>query len=261
MLSAPLHWVGLLSDDQVVSVKIFTNYIERQDIPFSIFNVIIKSRGEASPKVLSAVVRVHLRTGFSRRVLYHLRPHSLIALSMGAGAICAILGGSLVAGLCIAVLGYTFIIRSRKQGEEAGGEDGSGVRYSRPGSSISGDLSSEAGFDLLDGGTSSSTGTTPRQSDLGEEDEEGAAAATAAGGGGGSPLSPSSKEEKPWQVLLKQIPFPSPRQRSALGEDDTQFVAGEAGAAMGGASGRTELGGAGMRYRGGGDTIPDEAVQ
>lgn len=229
MLSAPLHWAGLLSDDHVISVKVFSNYIERPDIPFANIKVIIKSRGDASPKVLSATVRVHLRVGFISRILYHLRPHSLIALSMGASAICAILGGSIVAGLCIAALIYTFIIRSRQQqGDEGGAKGGNGGRYSRPGSSISGDLSSEAEYELLDGITSSSPGTTPRQLDISEENEQGVAAA--GGGGSGSPMlpSPSSKEEKPWQLLLNQIP------------------------ALGGVSGKTELGGAGMRYRGGG---------
>ncbi len=245
MLSAPLHWAGLLSDARIVSLKVFSNYLEQRNIPFANFKLTIKSRGESSPKVLSANVRVHLRVGILRRILYHLRPHSLIALSMGAGAVCAIVGGSIGAGLCIAVLVYTIMLRSKHEGG-AGGRRGSDTS-TRPGSSASGDFNSEAGSDLLGGGgTSSSAGTTPRHLDLSEEDDV----------GGGSPLSPtpspSPKGEKPWQILLKQIPFPSPRQRLATG-DDTPFVGSEAaGAAMGGASGRTEIGGAGMRYRGGG---------
>ncbi|KAL4540024.1 hypothetical protein Ndes2437B_g01640 [Nannochloris sp. 'desiccata'] len=267
VLSAPLHWTGLLSDARVVSVKVFSNYIERRDIPFANFKVTIKSRGETSPKVLSASLRIHLRVGFIRRTLYHLRPHSLIALAMGAGAICAVVGGSIGASLCIAVVVYTFINRSRQEGDEAAGGGrrfgvghGNGGRYSRPGSSASGDLSSEAGSDLLDGGTSSGAGTTPRQFDLSEDDNEGGATAGGAGGGSSppSPL-PSSKKEKSWQVLLKQIPFPSPRQRPAIG-DDAPFMGSEAGDA----NRKTELGGAGMRYRGGGTgggTATDEAAR
>jgi hypothetical protein len=258
VLSAPLRWAGALSDAQIVSTKVFSNYKEQRNVPFANFKLIIKSRGETSPKVLSATVRVHLRVGLIRRVLYHLRPHSLIALSMGAGAACAIVGGSIGAGFCIAVLIYTIMLRSKQErGGGGGGGGGRNNKNGRPGSSISGDFSSESGSDVLGGDTSSSSaGTTPRKLDLSEEDD----------GGVGSPLSPSPsrREEKPWQVLLKQIPFPSPQRQSPATKEDTPFVGNETAArgggnettaagenVGGGASGRTELGAAGMRYRGG----------
>ena len=99
---------------------------------------------------------------------------------MGAGAACAIVGGSLGAGICIAVLAYTVILRSQQEdGHGEGDLRGDGRRRygsasgsdSRPGSSTGGDLASEGGSELLAG--MSSAGTTPRKLDLelSEDDE------------------------------------------------------------------------------------------
>lgn len=249
LLAAPLRWTGLWKEHRyIVPVKLFSNYIDRRDIPFTGVKVTIKPRkNDGGPMVLSAEVRVHLRVGIIRKVLYHLRPYTLLAFALGAGAACAAVGGSLAATAFLILLAYVTLWEKR----------GEGAR--RAGGSLQGASDSES--DLLAG--ESSAGTTPRDLELSDEEEtaagegeEGRERGVEGGSGGGAASSPlsslalSPREEKPWQQLLKQLPVAG---RPAPG-DDTPYVGSEATrindrtAGMG--SGRTEIGGGGIRLRG-----------
>ena len=246
LMMAPLRWVGIINDAQKVSVQLFNDYTEQKDAPFAAFKLTLKPRTDSSgPSVISADLRVHLRVGLLRKTLYYLRPNSLLALALGAGAACAAVGGSMGAALCLALLAYTLI--------RGGGGDGSvsGGRGSRLAANNRAD--SDSASELLAG--VSSVATTPRDIDLTSEDEgeeaeqpqqePGVVGAASPPTTSPSTGAPSPRDERPWQKLIKQLPLQG---RPAPG-DDTPYVGSEADRTASGASGRTELAGAGLRMR------------
>ena len=258
ILSAPLRWFGLWKEhNYVVSIKLFNKYIDQRDIPFTGINLTLKPRsnGDAGPQVLSAIVRVHLRVGILRRLLYHIRPYTLLALAMGAGALCAAIGGSIAATAFIILLAYVLLWEKTTTSSPQG--------QARVDADV--DMTvDDSDSDLL-AGDSTDGGQTPRDLELSDDEElqgEGEeikamdSSRSGASSGGNVPersgpgsnsssLYASPREERPWQHLLKQLPM----QGSPAPGDDTPYVGSEVERTLGMGSGRTELGGGGIRLR------------
>ena len=218
VLSAPLRWLGLFDDVNIISLKLFSDYVERRDIPFTSLKLTIKPRSDTGPNVLSATARVHLNVGIFRRVLYHLRPHSLLALALSAGAVCAAFGGSFGVVLSLGLLAYTLMTWG------GGGEE-----------AVRGGTDSDSASDLLEG--VSTPGTTPRDIDFSSEDEENE--------GEVQVVVPSRGDQRPWQELLEQLPVPKGGGGGGVGDDSAYFLNKEGG----GGGGRKEISGGGLRWR------------
>ena len=239
ILSAPLRWFGLWKEhNYVVSIKLFNKYIDQRDIPFTGINLTLKPRsnGDAGPQVLSAIVRVHLRV-------------------MGAGALCAAIGGSIAATAFIILLAYVLLWEKTTTSSPQG--------QARVDADV--DMTvDDSDSDLL-AGDSTDGGQTPRDLELSDDEElqgEGEeikamdSSRSGASSGGNVPersgpgsnsssLYASPREERPWQHLLKQLPM----QGSPAPGDDTPYVGSEVERTLGMGSGRTELGGGGIRLR------------
>lgn len=147
-----------------------------------------------APEVLAAAVRVQLRMNPVRRLLYALRPSTLLTLLAGALALAWLVGGSAAALALLTALLYTAVGRSgakgRDGGEGAAQEDGTSLAGVGSDldevSSVSG--ISDAGSDLLH---TSSDGEAPPLAPL---PFEGAGGAAPSGGWGpGNPASSGSK--------------------------------------------------------------------
>ena len=251
LLVAPLRWVGALPAPAppLTSIQLFSDYSERKETPFTSFKLTVKPReGSPEPEVLGAAVRVHLRVGAVRRLLYHLRPNTLVAILMGIGAACAALCGSIGVAGCFTALAYTLFwkMKNKEQGGDAGGGgSGSGGRTGRR---MSGDSS-----DVLDG--ISTPETTPRDvsiEEVGAEDDN-----DGEGEGGGdrrrrrrsllsSPESDGGEEggQRPrvWEEVMRQAPMSI---EGIGGGGEAKATATEDAKA----TGRTELGGSGLRAR------------
>jgi len=197
---APLRWVGLLDSSRTVSARLFSNYKELSGAPFTAFRLTIKSRTPDGPDVLAAVARIELKVGFFRRILYFLRPYSIVGALLGIGAVAAVLGGFGTAGLCLALLAYAVFW--------AGGRASGDTDISDASSTLS---------DLLS--APSSAATTPRDMESDDEDAAPGTHVTA------SPLVSPRPPDKPWQQLLKQLPLS--KLRPATGED-TAYMGSEA---------------------------------
>lgn len=199
-MSAPLQWVGLLSSDHTVKIRLFADYRELHDTPFVGFKLAVKPRTHFGPDVLGASLRIQLQVGFFRRFLFYLRPHSLMALALAAGALAAVVGGSTGTLLCFVLLGYTIALSGRRA----------------PAVADAPSPASDASSELLAGVPS--VESTPRDIGVSDDDNDESV-------GIASPISPPSPVEgRPWQKTLKQLPM----QGWAAPGDDTPFLGSEA---------------------------------
>ncbi|EFN54789.1 hypothetical protein CHLNCDRAFT_134746 [Chlorella variabilis] len=104
---APLRWVGLGGDVRMVRLPLFTNYREKREVPFMVARLAIKTRNPAwAAEVVSATLKVQLRLGLIRRLLYTLRPSPLALLLLGGSALAAFLGGGAAALVFLGLLVY-----------------------------------------------------------------------------------------------------------------------------------------------------------
>lgn len=102
---APLRWAGLAHGPRRVRVPLFTNYREKREVPFMAAHIAIKTRNPRwAAEVLSATLKVRLRLGVVRRVLYTLRPGPLALVVLGGAALAAFLGGGAAAIVFLALL-------------------------------------------------------------------------------------------------------------------------------------------------------------
>jgi hypothetical protein len=185
----PLHWVGLGDGSTTVSLLLFSKHQEQQKDKLSVvFKLSIKSRTSTCPDVLGARLHVKWRVGLIRTLLYYMRPYSLLGLLIGIAAVTAMMGGSVGALLCLVLLRMPGTV-SKGVGSSpasAGGSTG----------------------DLL------SVQTTPRDIRLSsdEDSDSGHASPLRSGGDGDSnQMETSPRPLRPWEVLLRQLPEPTPR--------------------------------------------------
>lgn len=107
----------------MLPVRLFQGYREQPDARFAAFQLAVKSRSAAAPAhVLAARLRVQLRPGLVRRVMYALRPWPLLAILIGVAALSAAAGGSLLAAACLGTLLWTL----RSPGPPMAGLQGNG---------------------------------------------------------------------------------------------------------------------------------------
>jgi hypothetical protein len=190
----PLHWVGLGDGSTTVSLLLFSKHQEQQKDKLSVvFKLSIKSRTSTCPDVLGAHLHVKWRVGLLRTLLYYMRPYSLLGLLIGIAAVMAMMGGSVGALLCLVLLRMPGSV-SKGIGNSpasAGGSTG----------------------DLL------SVQTTPRDIRLSsdEDSDSGHASPLRSGRDGDSnQMETSPRPLRPWEVLLRQLPEPTPRADNTL---------------------------------------------
>lgn len=102
---SPLRVLGVGGGIRRLRVPLFHGYRERQEAPFMAAHVAVKARNPLNPaEVVSAVLKVRLRLGIVRRVIYWFRPRPVLALALGAGGLGLLLGGGATALAFIALL-------------------------------------------------------------------------------------------------------------------------------------------------------------
>lgn len=129
LATTPLRVLGLLGDDVILPIQLIHNFQELKEVPFDMFRLVIKARNSEGPEILAASARVNLRVGFLRRILYHLRPSTLLAMLLGAAAASAVLGGSATVGICLVILAFSAFDRRQGNSRASDGNlsDGSGL--------------------------------------------------------------------------------------------------------------------------------------
>lgn len=91
---------------------------------FSAFKLTITSRIFPAPDVLGATLRLHLRVGIIRKVLYCIRPNYIVTVMLGAVAAGAVMLGGGISALCIGLLVYlSFRGHDRTLSKDAGDDE------------------------------------------------------------------------------------------------------------------------------------------
>jgi hypothetical protein len=120
-LKSPLRWMGFVEDTQIIPLKVFANYKEQADRPFTALHVAIKSLNHLAPEILNVRSRVRLRLGLIRRLLFYIKPNVLLALVLGSCAVAAAVAGSFVSVAILSVMALAVLRGQPRDGDISDG--------------------------------------------------------------------------------------------------------------------------------------------